>query len=86
MKQVLKPIVVDVADRSTWPDRMQRHIVAAVCGFSLRELYRRIASGRFPKPDDGRTWHKPVIERYVDGGVREFEKRAQRSELRMVSR
>lgn len=79
-------MTIDLSNPSTWPLRMLRAECAAILRISLREMHRRIQQGRFPPPDDGRTWHRSVVQRYVDGGVREFEKRAQRSELRMVSR
>lgn len=69
-------------DITAWPLRMTRQEVAKVLRVSERELRRRVQVGRFPSADDGRTWSRDVIERYVKGGIKEFERQAERRERR----
>lgn len=69
-----EPRAFSLADPSTWPMRMVRAEVAAVLRISQRELRRRIVAGRFPAADDGRTWERDVVDRYVRGGIKSFER------------
>jgi hypothetical protein len=74
-------------DASQWPLRMTRRETAHVLRISVRHLARRISSGLFPQPDGGSrgTWARDVVERYVKGGIREFDKRAERDARRKPS-
>lgn len=75
-------------DPSLWPVRMTRSEVAQVLRISARTLRDRMRAARFPSPDDGISWDRDVVIRYVRGGVKAFEERAerkaQRSNLRVI--
>lgn len=71
-------VPVDIGQPGTWPMRLLRAEVATVCRISVRELQRRISTGRFPPPDDGRTWARDVVQRYVEGGIKQFERQRSR--------
>lgn len=79
---------ISLSDSATWPLRMTVAEVAYVMRWSKRSLYDRIKQGRFPKSDDGRSWDRDVVERYAKGGIKAFErdaeKRARRESMRMV--
>lgn len=83
-------MTVALHDSSLWPLRMTRAEVSAVLRISQRELRRRMFEGRFPKPDDGRTWDRDTVERYARGGVKAFERAAEqqqrRADMRMVAK
>lgn len=64
-------------DSAQWPLRMRADEVACVLRISRRSLYDRIASGRFPRSDDGRTWARDVVERYL-GNIKQWEKNGRR--------
>jgi hypothetical protein len=69
-------------DVTQWPLLMTRAEVATVIRVSPRTLRRLVAEGRFPPPIRG-TWARDVVDRYVHGQRREFERQAARR-LRMV--
>lgn len=70
-------------DPTTWPLRMRRDEVAAVLRIAPRTLFERIEAGRFPPPDDGRSWARKVVLDYVEGGIRRFEEQAARTARRL---
>jgi hypothetical protein len=73
---------IPLHDPKLWPVRLTRAEIAAVLRISQRELRRRIAQGRFPQSDDGRTWHRDVVQRYAEGGIKQFERQAEKRERR----
>lgn len=83
-------MTLDLSNPESWPVRMVLDEVAQALRISRRSLYDRIATGRFPKSDDGRSWDRDVVVRYVKGGVRQFERKAEeqqrRGSMRMVAR
>lgn len=80
----MKAAPIALHDPALWPVRMTVHEIAAVLRISRRSLYDRIARGRFPHSDDGRSWDRDVVERYVKGGIKAFEKQAARCERRQT--
>lgn len=79
------PVALPLNDPSQWPLRMTHAEVARVIRVSRRELWRRIAQGRFPQADDGRTWARATVERYALGQVKEFERSAAQRKRRAGS-
>lgn len=75
-------VEIALHDPSQWPLRMTVLEIAAVLRISRRSLYDRIAQGRFPASDDGRSWSRALVQRYVEGQIKEFEKRAERDARR----
>jgi hypothetical protein len=75
-------MTLDLSTPTSWPVRMVRAEICAVLRISDRELRRRIFECRFPKSDDGRTWHRDVVQRYAEGGIKQFEREAERRQMR----
>jgi hypothetical protein len=75
-------MTIALHDSNLWPLRLTRSEVARIIRISDRELRRRIFEGRFPKPDDGKTWDRDVVIRYVKGGIRQLEREAERRQMR----
>lgn len=69
-------------DASAWPLRMTRAEVAYVLRISQRELRRRMAQGRFPKPDDGISWARAKVIEFAESRMREFERSAAQRQRR----
>lgn len=67
---------LSLSDATTWPMRMTKHETAYVLRRSRRSLDDLIAQGRFPKPDDGRTWAREVVIEYAKGKAKEYERAA----------
>lgn len=81
-RSAIAPVVINIADVTTWPIRMTVAEVAAVIRRSRRSLYDLIDAGKFPQADPGPTWHRDVVKRYVDGQIRKFEEDAKKRERR----
>jgi hypothetical protein len=75
-------MTVPLHDPSLWPVRMKVAEIAVVLRISRRSLYDRIAQGRFPKSDDGRSWSRDVVKRYAEGGIKDYERSARKTAAR----
>lgn len=67
-------------DPAQWPLRMTREQVAAVHQRSVSWLRARVAAHRFPRPDSDGRWCRDVVRRYAEGGIKEFDRAAEKRE------
>lgn len=61
-------------DATQWPLRMTRAEVAHVCRRSVRWVEIRMKRGTFPRPDGDGMWARAVVQRYVEGGIKAYER------------
>jgi hypothetical protein len=71
-------------DPSQWPVRMTVHEVAHVCRVSVRTVQRRVEAEAMPGPDRDGFFVRDEIARFLQGGVREFDKRRDRALRRAI--
>lgn len=77
-------IELPLHDPSQWPLYMTRQQVAYVMQKSPRTIERKIARGLMPQPTSDGRFIRDEIERYLRGGVRDYD-RQRRSHVRVLA-
>lgn len=82
----MNAIELPLCDPSQWPLRMKPEEVAHVLRRGVRTLYYQMSRGQFPRPDGDGMWDRALVQRYAEGGIKEFDKRASRPGRLMAMR